>query len=411
MTKLSWVNVYPPTGHPDQLWLDHPDEDAFARSSRSVCELYTEAVRAARIEARHSELRLFCLREEGRDDVLVEVDTDRGEGFEGGTVTLPPGVAELPAPVRAALALEVVHAAAVRLGQDRGWDLAALAQARQHVLDNRLRFRWEGPPKVSPDRKLTAAPVFVLHDDGYGRVTVQIRARDDGRLVAVSEPALAFSTSAGFARSARTLRWRGSQAVEMTPYEGLSAGFGGHTIWRDSRGRLTLDVDAGIPTLASDDDPDVAAALSASPAVVVSTYAEREPLWMHIRLSDTENLHRLTEADYEYEIIQVDLGELANESAEWRAWWQLSGLAELEVDMHSPTAAPNTRGPPSSASIAAASASPGHARIPASPATRGHRRAARPGTTCRPSSTSPASGWACRPPRAYRSCPSRHPTR
>ncbi|SNY71171.1 hypothetical protein [Paractinoplanes atraurantiacus] len=211
MSRLTWINFWPPAGFTDRPWLEHPDEDALVRSSRSVCELYTEAVAPAGLQARHSELRLFC---QHADDLLLEVDTDRGEGFECARAELPPGIAELPAPTRAALALELVHAAASRLARERGWDQTVLDAARQHALDNGLRFRWQGPPKTSPDRKLTAHPLFVLHDDGFARATIQIRRRADGHPLATSEPAPTnLSTSPAFARSARTLRWHGSRKV------------------------------------------------------------------------------------------------------------------------------------------------------------------------------------------------------
>ncbi|WP_203806997.1 hypothetical protein [Paractinoplanes tereljensis] len=264
------------------------------------------------------------------------MDTDVAAGFEAGTITLPPGIAALPELARAALALEIVHAAASRLGIERGWDQGALDGARRHVLDRRLRFRWEGPAKISPDRTLTAHPVFVLHDDGYGRATIHVRRRDDGDLVVVSVPALAFSTSAGFARSARTLRWRGKRRVEMVPYEGLSAGVGKHEIWRDSQGLLAVDLDdpatRGEP-VAENDRAEVAPT-DRIPAVVVRTYADREPVWLEVGLSDIEGLRPQTDADDEYYITQVDLAELAGRSEQWRAWWRGSGLDALEFRMH-----------------------------------------------------------------------------
>jgi hypothetical protein len=252
------------------------------RSARSVCELYSEAVRQAGVPARHSEFRLACHHDGSRSDVLVTVHPEMTEGFELAVAMLPPGIAGLPASARAGLVLEVVHAAATRLGRERGWDEAALVAARAHVLTAGLRYRWEGPAKVSPDRRYTAHPMYVMHDDGYGRVVVQVRRRDDGQTVAASAPVLAFSTSAGFARSARTLRWRSKKIVELVPYAGLSAGVGRTVLWSDDHGLITVDLDdlessGGPVELSLDEYHDVAAAMVETPAVVVQTPADAGP--------------------------------------------------------------------------------------------------------------------------------------
>jgi hypothetical protein len=82
MGTLRLIDVWPPTGFPDRPWLEQPDEDAFARSARSVCELYSESVRLAGVQARHSELRLACHHDGGRADVLVTVHPEILQGFE-----------------------------------------------------------------------------------------------------------------------------------------------------------------------------------------------------------------------------------------------------------------------------------------------------------------------------------------
>jgi hypothetical protein len=90
--------------------------------------------------------------------------------------------------------------------------------------------------------------MYALHDDGYGRVVVQVRRREDGHTVAASTPALAFSTSAGFARSAGTLRWRSKTVVELVPYVGLSASMGSTVPWSDDRGLVTVSLDDPWPS-------------------------------------------------------------------------------------------------------------------------------------------------------------------
>ena len=176
MATLQLIMFWPATGFPDRPWLEHPDEDAFVRSARSVCELYGEAVREAAVPNRHSELRLFCQHDGSREDVLVTVHPDVREEFESAMVELPTGIADMTAPARSRLVLAAVHAAATRLGQDRGWDRAALEAAREHVLAARLRYRWKGPAKVSPEAGT------VVWRDNRGLVTVDLeRSGTTGR--------------------------------------------------------------------------------------------------------------------------------------------------------------------------------------------------------------------------------------
>ncbi len=330
MPVLRWIQFWPPTGYPDRPWLEHPDEDAFVRSARSVCELYSEAVRGARVQARHSQLRLFCRHDPDRHDVLVTVNADLTEGFESAMALLPPGIAELPAPTRAVLVLEVVHAAATRLGRERGWDEGVLVAACDHVVASGFRYRWEGPAKVSPDRRHTAHPVYALHDDGYGRVVVHIRRRHDGHLVAASAPALAFSTSAGFARSARALRWRTKRTAEMVPYVGLSLSFHRTVVWSDDRGHLTVDLDdpstfGGSAEPPLDEHRGGEAASAQAPAVVVQTPADLGPRIEFIGGSTDRGV-----PDAYYTALLDLLQQL--EAPEWQAWWSAGRHEVLKIE-------------------------------------------------------------------------------
>jgi hypothetical protein len=328
------LGVWPPTGFPDRPWLDDVDEDAFARSARSVCELYSEAVRPAHLPSRHGELRLFGRHEQGRRDALVTVFPDVTEGFEAAAVDLPDGVAELPPAARALLVLDVVHAAATRLGRERGWDEAVLEAARAHVVRSRLRYRWEGTPKASPDRRHSARPSYELLDDGYGRVVLQVYRRIGALLVAASPPALAFSTSAGFARSAGTLRWRSASVVELVPYEGLSAGRGRTAFWRDNHGRLTIDLDRPETFRAA---PEFAPDLEGPtdrPAVSVQTPADAPP---HIVVVGGGPVSDAVPEAY-LDGLHAMLGQLG--APAWQVWWSGAGEHVLEIFYDFAAAAP-----------------------------------------------------------------------
>ena len=234
MPVLRRVEVWPATGFPDRRWLEDPDDDAFVRSARSVCELYSEGIARARLRAPSSGLRIICVDRDRSDEVLVVVGTRPSDDY--GRVTLPRGVAALAGRARAQLVLEVVHGAMLRLAEARGWPISDLEAARAYVEHHEARFVWTGPAKSSSDRRHTARPVYRLMDDGYGRVVLEVRRRADEVLVARSEEAHAFSTLEGFQRSARTMRWRDRNTVELVPYCGLLSQTSGH---------LMVDVTAG----------------------------------------------------------------------------------------------------------------------------------------------------------------------
>jgi hypothetical protein len=216
VTILRAVEFWPQSGFVNAPWLDDPDEDAFVRSARGISELYSEGVRSARVEVRHSQLRLHCFdHEPGRVEVAVTVFTESADSYEMAGVSLPDGVAALSATARAALALDVVHAAALRLAEARGWEPAAFEAAREHVVRQGMRFRWIGPEKTAPGRRHIARPVCAIAGDGYGRVVVEIRRVTDGVLVGASAELQTGGTAADFRRVARTLRWRDSTTVQI----------------------------------------------------------------------------------------------------------------------------------------------------------------------------------------------------
>ncbi|WP_433618405.1 hypothetical protein ACQP2P_21045 [Dactylosporangium sp. CA-139114] len=220
MATLRTVEFWPQTGLAGARWAEGPDEDAFVRSARTIGERYSEGIRPARVRARHPQLRLHCFpHEPGRGEVLVTVFTEPMDGFEMAGVTLPDGVAALSSTARAALALDVMHAAALRMAQARGWDPAAFAAARAHVVAHDLRFRWTGPAKSAPGRRYTARPVCTISDDGLGRLVVEIRRVPDGTLVGASAEIVTPGSERTFRRVARTLRWRDGGTVEINPGE------------------------------------------------------------------------------------------------------------------------------------------------------------------------------------------------
>ncbi len=232
MPRFTHVEIHPPTGHPDQLWDEGDDRsaDAFARSARGVCELYDEALAALRVPAPRGMLRLVVWSHQGgtRDlEVLVHAGSTRDLPGEVAGLRLPDVVGELAPPARAELALATVHAAVLRLAEVRGWDPAPFEACRRHVVDAGFVYRWASPWKASPGRRWEARGTFRLTpDDGYGRVRLEVRERGAGDgPVSHSPEAVAFSTAAGFRRSAGSLRWQGPAEVGLTPYAGLGPAY------------------------------------------------------------------------------------------------------------------------------------------------------------------------------------------
>jgi len=154
--------------------------------------------------------------------------------FEAGFARLPIGLEQASTDAHALLALDTLHATLVALAPYRDWDAEVLDRARDEVLAEGLVFRWAGPTKTSRDRKHVAAPVYDLHDDGFGRVHLEVIDRSTGELVARSESVPDLGTLAGFRRSAATLRWESTRRVTLRP----STDYLQATDW------LVLDLDA-----------------------------------------------------------------------------------------------------------------------------------------------------------------------
>ncbi|WP_166389821.1 hypothetical protein [Nocardioides ochotonae] len=259
MPTLSYVYPYPAQGRADRPTDDDPVADIAIRGCRSIAELYSEALAALALPARVGELRLFIHHDPQLDMVRATVQLDPvWEGFEMAHVSVPTGFAARTPEVRAHMLLEAVHGLLGRLAVARGWDVGALADCRQYVLDRDQEYRWSSGPKISPDRRHEARADFRLTADGYGRVRLRVVRRDDGTTVAFSGEALAFCTGASFRRAAKSLHWHGKERVSLVPYDWVPAVRGGELglsleggEWRSSVVDLmsVRSVPAGDPTL------------------------------------------------------------------------------------------------------------------------------------------------------------------
>ncbi|GAA2146063.1 hypothetical protein GCM10009844_21650 [Nocardioides koreensis] len=228
MPTLSYVYPWPAQARADRPTDEDEVADVAIRGCRSIAELYSEALPELGLANRVSELRLFIRHAPGLEHVraTVQVDPVR-EGFEMAHMHVPTGFAARAPQLRARMLLEAVHGLVGRLAVARGWDVNVLERCRRQVLDRGLEYRWSSAPKASPDRRHEARADFRLPPDGYGRVRLRVVRRDDGVTVASSDEALAFCTSAGFRRAAKSLRWQGKDHVSLVPYDWVPSVRGG----------------------------------------------------------------------------------------------------------------------------------------------------------------------------------------
>ncbi|MEV8509646.1 hypothetical protein AB0368_33130 [Actinoplanes sp. NPDC051475] len=166
MAIFRGVEVWPDGGFADRPWPSEPDEDAFVRAARGVCEVYSQALPPLQLEGKNSLLWLFCHREH---TAHVGVAPPRPEDpvsaavamstYDSGHVRVPARFAALPAARQRIWALDSAHEACCQLARIRGWNPGALDAARQHALACHLRYVWEGPWKAAPDRRHKARGV------------------------------------------------------------------------------------------------------------------------------------------------------------------------------------------------------------------------------------------------------------
>ena len=293
MARFTDVVVYPPTGRPDRLmnWPEStPAKDAFLRASRPVCELYSQGLRALGVDGFKSKLLLTPWFPEdehggrrpsqGQEEIHVAVWPDRPYSLPGemGEIHAAASVGELDTRDRAQLVLQVVHTAVRQLAGYRGWDPDQFQSCYEHVVDQGFSYTWVSPWKASPDRRHRARAVYELTaDDGWGRVRLEIADRASGEAMAVSDQAVAFCTSKGFERSAKTLSWRSPEHVLLLPYFGLLDDVSGHVTATLGADGWTFDVCDEV-TVRQPDGPGLSPAASPTelPRVLAVTASGRD---------------------------------------------------------------------------------------------------------------------------------------
>lgn len=222
MPIVRYVAFFPPTGRRGRAWVTEPACDALVKSGRRVAELYSAEVSSLQLQGKASEIRIFVRPAPPEQPaVAVTVHLDFAESFESAVALVPASVAAMSPQTRAEVAMEVLAGSVHALAPHRGWPQVELERAEQASRAQGLEFIWHSPWKSSPDRRREARATFWLEDHGHGRTVIEVRDRSRADAAIVHSPqADAFCTSAGFARSAKTLRWNGDE-VAMVPSIGL----------------------------------------------------------------------------------------------------------------------------------------------------------------------------------------------
>jgi len=134
----------------------------------------------------------------------------------------------------------------------------------------------------------------------------------------VSAPALALSTSAGFQRSAHTLRWRDTNTVEVVPWAGL---FG------NEQGLLSLNLtNLGSPGTAepSPSEPGTPSDTTGTPAITVQV---PDDLGARIEVIGGGPMNGIP-ADYQ-NTLHTLLEQIR--TTPWQAWWAAGANDVLEI--------------------------------------------------------------------------------
>ncbi|WP_144758498.1 hypothetical protein [Curtobacterium sp. 9128] len=149
-------------------------------------------------------------RETDDEDLLIEIGERYWEGAEFGRIHLPAGVEELRSAARRQLAGETLVAAVRTLLELREVDTMALPRVVEALRASDWTYTDQGAWKSNQSRRAKARLLFALHDDGFGRITVEV---DRGPHEVVARDLLGWTTSESFTRAVRSVRWSGDRRL------------------------------------------------------------------------------------------------------------------------------------------------------------------------------------------------------
>lgn len=225
LRRVRHVDFSPSSGWLDRPWDHDPDIDAFARSSRRVCERYTELLQGAQLAS--NQLRIFLRMNSAKDIARVEFLDGEPTDFESALAYLPRGLTDWTPTQRARLALELQHASALALARVRGSDPAPFGLAHHALLLEGLQPLWHGPWTSSPSRKHRARLVQRIEDTGFAKLWLEVCLQGQegspiGRTEAINSP----GNLIAFARASCQRRWQDAKTLRLisTDWLGMEVG-------------------------------------------------------------------------------------------------------------------------------------------------------------------------------------------
>lgn len=252
MVRLRDVDVHPGTGHWQRSWGDTPDDDALSRSAVSVARAYGRALEEVVIEHRVPAVRLLVgigasfFVDTPPDLLAASILARRMEGWDCVNVRAPAGVAALGSKARQELVVTLVDAVLHEQARVHGWDVHAVREVSRLAARLRVDDVQASPWKASRTRAHEARARWRVADDGFARFRVEVRDRRTGEALGHGPVAVTPWGPNTSKRYARSLRWTGSESLDLDGRSFVVAGHAAVTRFEELTSDASLGPDDGV---------------------------------------------------------------------------------------------------------------------------------------------------------------------